>query len=130
VSAASSIQQMFQRVDAASVPFLAGDATLILALWSHANDVTVFGGSGAYAQGWHAVQPRLEWAARHFRAGPERRNAWQWMRAGISPTQSTLNAVTRRRRGVRNGTHSPYTSRNSTAVKRVKGRSPITMPTP
>jgi ketosteroid isomerase-like protein len=60
---------MFQQVEAASVPFLAGDAAPIIALWSHADDVTVFGGSGTYAQGWQAVQPRPEWAAAHFRAG-------------------------------------------------------------
>ena len=31
--------------------------------------MTIFGGSGTYAQGWHAVKPRLEWSAAHFRGG-------------------------------------------------------------
>ena len=66
---ASSISQMFKQVEAAGVPFLTGDAAPIIALWSQADDVTIFGGSGTYAQGWHAVQPRLEWAAAHFRGG-------------------------------------------------------------
>ena len=65
----SSIQQMFKQVEAAGVPFLTGDAAPIIALWSQADDVTIFGGSGTYAQGWHAVKPRLEWAAAHFLGG-------------------------------------------------------------
>jgi hypothetical protein len=39
------------------------------ALWSRADDVTIFGGSGSHAKGWTAVKPRLEWAAARFRGG-------------------------------------------------------------
>lgn len=69
MSTATSIQQMFKEVETAGRSFFAGDPAPILALWSHAEDVTVFGGAGSYAQGWSAVRPRLEWAAAHFRGG-------------------------------------------------------------
>jgi ketosteroid isomerase-like protein len=69
MTAANSIQQMFKQVEAASGSFFAGDPAPVMALWSRANDVTIFGGSGAYAQGWTAVGPRIEWAAAHFRGG-------------------------------------------------------------
>ncbi len=39
------------------------------ALWSRAGDVTIFGGWGAYEQGWAAVEPRLEWAASRYSEG-------------------------------------------------------------
>jgi ketosteroid isomerase-like protein len=38
-------------------------------LWSHADDVTVLGAVGAYAQGWEQVGPRLDGVAAHFREG-------------------------------------------------------------
>ena len=41
--------------------FVQGDAEPYKSLWSRAGDVTIFGGWGAYEQGWAAVEPRLEW---------------------------------------------------------------------
>jgi ketosteroid isomerase-like protein len=38
-------------------------------LWSHADDVTIFGGWGAYEQGWDAVSRRLDWVASRFGEG-------------------------------------------------------------
>jgi len=35
-------------------------------LWSYADDVTIFGGYGAYEQGWDKVGPRVNWAAARF----------------------------------------------------------------
>jgi ketosteroid isomerase-like protein len=35
-------------------------------LWCQADDVTIFGGWGAYEQGWVAVSRRLDWAASRF----------------------------------------------------------------
>jgi hypothetical protein len=49
--------------------FVQGDAEPYKSLWSHADDVTIFGGWGAYEQGWTAVEPRLEWAASRFSDG-------------------------------------------------------------
>src|SRR5260370_42522667 len=49
--------------------FVAGAPSPYQACWSHADDVTIFGGWGAYEQGWEQVGPRLEWAAARFRGG-------------------------------------------------------------
>jgi hypothetical protein len=38
-------------------------------LWSHRDDVTIFGGWGACEQGWAAVEPRLDWAASRYSEG-------------------------------------------------------------
>ena len=46
--------------------FVQGDAEPYKSLWSRADDVTIFGGWGAYEQGWVAVEPRLEWAASRY----------------------------------------------------------------
>jgi ketosteroid isomerase-like protein len=49
--------------------FVNGDARSYKQLWSHAGDVTIFGGWGAYEQGWDAVSRRLDWAASRFGEG-------------------------------------------------------------
>ena len=43
--------------------FVQGDARPYKSQWSHRDDVTIFGGWGAYEQGWATVEPRLDWAA-------------------------------------------------------------------
>ncbi len=49
--------------------FVNGDVGPYKQLWCHADDVTIFGGWGAYEQGWDAVSRRLDWAAsRHVLA--------------------------------------------------------------
>ena len=58
-----------QAVDAVYTTFSAfgsGDAAPLAALWSQRDDVTIFGGFGAYERGWVDVAPRLAWAARRF----------------------------------------------------------------
>ena len=49
--------------------FVNGDAGPCKQLWSHADDVTIFGGWGGYEQGWDAVSGRLDWAASRFGEG-------------------------------------------------------------
>lgn len=49
--------------------FVQGDAEPYRNLWSHRDDVTIFGGWGAYEQGWAAVEPRLDWAASRYSEG-------------------------------------------------------------
>ena len=49
--------------------FVQGDAEPYKSLWSRADDVMIFGGWGAYEQGWAAVEPRLEWAASRYSEG-------------------------------------------------------------
>jgi ketosteroid isomerase-like protein len=53
----------------ANEQFLAGDAEPVKLQWSHAEDVTICGGFGAYEKGWEQVSARLEWAAAAFHGG-------------------------------------------------------------
>jgi hypothetical protein len=54
---------------AALAEFVKGNPEPSKALWSHRDDVSIFGGWGAYERGWAAVGPRLTWAASRFRDG-------------------------------------------------------------
>jgi SnoaL-like domain len=49
--------------------FANGDAAGLKRLYSHRDDVTVFGGFGGFERGWAEVGPRLDWAASHFAGG-------------------------------------------------------------
>src|SRR5512135_1430294 len=66
---ADNLQQAFEQVAAATQQFYAGDPAAFKALWSHGDDVTIFGGWGAYERGWDQVDKRLDWAAGRFRGG-------------------------------------------------------------
>jgi len=48
---------------------LQGNSTDLKSLYSHSDDVTVFGGFGGSECGWKEVGPRLDWAAAHFAGG-------------------------------------------------------------
>jgi ketosteroid isomerase-like protein len=58
--------QAVRDVEAAARDFACGDAAPFKELWSHADDVTIFGGYGAHERGWDQVGPRLDWAAARF----------------------------------------------------------------
>jgi ketosteroid isomerase-like protein len=68
---ADDFQQFVDQVKAATSQYVMGNATPFKELWSHADDVTIFGGFGAYEQGWDEVGPRLDWAASRIREGKE-----------------------------------------------------------
>lgn len=46
-----------------------GEPEPLKALYSHADDVTIMGGWGAYEFGWAQVGPRLDWAVTRFVEG-------------------------------------------------------------
>jgi hypothetical protein len=69
MSIPDDFQQFVDQVKAAISQFVTGNAASFKACWSHADDVTIFGGWGAYEQGWEQVGPRLDWAAERFRGG-------------------------------------------------------------
>ena len=66
---ANNIQQAFEQMAAATRQFYSGDPAPFKALWSQQDDVTIFGGWGAYERGWDQVEKRLEWAAGRYRGG-------------------------------------------------------------
>ena len=75
------IQGAIDASAAALAAFVQGDAAPFAALWSQGDDVTIFGGWGAYERGWDAVGPRLGWAASRFAGG---RVAYEPLAAGSS----------------------------------------------
>ena len=50
----------------ADAEFVAGRAGGYQDLYSHHDDVTIFGAFGGHEQGWDAVGPRIAWAAAQF----------------------------------------------------------------
>ena len=57
----------------ADAEFVAGRAGGYQDLYSHHDDVTIFGAFGGHEQGWDMVGPRLAWAAAQFTPGYRRR---------------------------------------------------------
>jgi hypothetical protein len=71
-----------QQYASAQDAFQRGDAEPIKALWSHADDVTLFGALGGHERGWAAIGSRLLQVARMNTSG-----------AHISSTCSTRHRV-------------------------------------
>jgi len=69
MSVTDDFQQIVKQVETARPHYHAGDAAPFKALWSHADDVTLLGGTGAFAKGWEQVGPRLDGVAANFREG-------------------------------------------------------------
>ncbi len=63
------IQGAIDAFEATLETFVAGDAGPTTAQWSRRDDITIFGGWGAYERGWAAVSSRLAWAASRFSGG-------------------------------------------------------------
>ena len=63
------LRDMLGRTVAALGDLVDGRAGPYLALWSHADDVTVMGGFGSYEKGWDRVRQNAEFAASRFRGG-------------------------------------------------------------
>ncbi len=76
-------QRAVEAVYATFGAFGAGDAAPFAALWSRGDDVTIFGGFGAYERGWAAVGPRLDWAASRF-GGEGQTTRYEPLAAGSS----------------------------------------------
>lgn len=69
MSATDDFQQFVNQVQEAMRQFITGNAASLKALYSHADDVTVFGGFGAYERGWQQVGSNVDWASARFRGG-------------------------------------------------------------
>lgn len=72
------VERLYRDVEAALYEFADGRAAAFQDLYSHADDVTIFGGFGGYEHGWDVVGPRLAWAASMSgRAHPVDDHRWQ-----------------------------------------------------
>lgn len=69
MSALDDLRQTVNHIQSVSLLYLAGDPAPFQACWSHAEDVTICGGWGAYEQGWAQVGPRLAWGATRYHGG-------------------------------------------------------------
>ena len=69
MSATDDFQHTLDQMEAALSQFVMGNPIPYKAYWSQADDVTIFGGWGAYERGWEQVGSRLDWAAARFRGG-------------------------------------------------------------
>jgi ketosteroid isomerase-like protein len=66
-------QAFVSQLEALSDQWANGDPEAIKALWSHADDVTLFGGLGdSGLRGWNNVGPRIGWAAAQIPGQPGR----------------------------------------------------------
>src|SRR5438128_7629519 len=63
---------MVEQVHTAGQEFVNGNAAPIKRLWSHADDVSIFGGGGGQGLGWAQVGPSLDGGATLFRNGSVR----------------------------------------------------------
>jgi ketosteroid isomerase-like protein len=69
MSADKDFQRAVEKVGRALDDFVGGDATAYKECWLQQAHVSIFGGRGAYEQGWDQVGPRLDWAASGFASG-------------------------------------------------------------
>ncbi len=69
--AATEFRETVEQVQAALSAFIAGNPEPFKVCWSHGDDVTIFGGWGAFERGWNHVGPRLDWAAARFSGGEQ-----------------------------------------------------------
>ena len=81
MSIPDDFQQLLQQERIANEQFLAGDARPAKLQWSHADDVTICGGFGAYEKGWQQVSSRLDWAATAFSGG---HSTFEMLAMGVS----------------------------------------------
>ena len=63
------LRETLDRLVAALNRLVTGDPEPFKALYSHGEDVTVFGGFGSYERGWEQVAQNTEFAASRFRGG-------------------------------------------------------------
>ncbi len=69
MSATDDFQQFVDQVKAALNQFVTGNPAPSKAVWSQADDVTVFGGFGGYGKGWEQVSSHTDEASARFRGG-------------------------------------------------------------
>jgi ketosteroid isomerase-like protein len=62
-------QQAQQRMGAAVQAYASGDPGPFRAAYSHAEDVTVFGGYGGWQKGWSEVEHRTAWSSSQYHGG-------------------------------------------------------------
>jgi ketosteroid isomerase-like protein len=57
-------EEFVQRLAQAQAAYVKANPEPIKLLWSHADDVSLFGAYGGHERGWSQVDPRLSWASK------------------------------------------------------------------
>jgi ketosteroid isomerase-like protein len=63
----STADSVLAALEHATVEFTAGRVAAFQSLYSHSDEVTIFGAFGGHEHGWEVVGPRLAWAAAQFK---------------------------------------------------------------
>ena len=58
-----------EKLEAAELEFANGRPAAFKALWSHRDDVSIYGAFGGVVSGWKEVAPRLNWASSQYSEG-------------------------------------------------------------
>jgi ketosteroid isomerase-like protein len=64
-----ALSRLRKALVAAQTEFVQGNAKPFKSLWSHGEDVSIFGAFGGFEQGWSLVGARLDWASSQFGDG-------------------------------------------------------------
>ena len=85
-----------ERVDTAQHKFADQSADEFKKLWSHSDDVTLFGGHGGRVEcGWENVAGRLEWSSSTYRQADRGVNSSAGVYARILPTSCVESSLRR-----------------------------------
>jgi ketosteroid isomerase-like protein len=57
------------REQAAEAAMILGDPEPFKALWSHGDDISLFGAFGPCKKGWHQISKTMDWVASRYRDG-------------------------------------------------------------
>jgi hypothetical protein len=76
-----ALSRLRKALVAAQTEFVQGNAKPFKSLWSHGEDVSIFGAFGGFEQGWSLVGARLDWASS---ASSALRLSWGMGRSGSS----------------------------------------------
>jgi ketosteroid isomerase-like protein len=65
----ATFTDMLSREQAAEAAMMLGDPEPYKALWSHGDDVSLFGAFGPCKKGWHQLEKTFDWVASRYRGG-------------------------------------------------------------
>ena len=65
----ATFADMLSREHAAEAAMILGDPEPFKTLWSHGDDISLFGAFGPCKKGWHQINKTMDWVASRYRDG-------------------------------------------------------------
>jgi len=65
----ATFADMLSREQAAEAAMILGDPEPFKALWSHRDEISLFGAFGPCKKGWHQISKTMDWVASRYREG-------------------------------------------------------------